>query len=116
VLPTLRLVRPLKTLRTLQTIKRFPHDLGAYLRSAGSYQHFINPARVSAMRSIGWTGGTMLLLDAYLPDGRRTKARLYCKDFDILHKTRLILENGELLPVQLGFQISRSQWSLIPQI
>jgi hypothetical protein len=116
VLPTLRLVRPLKNLRTLQKMKRFPHDLGAYLRESGGYQHFINPARVSMMRSIGWTSGTMLLLGAYLPDGRRTKARLYCKDFDILHKTRLILENGELLPVQLGFQISRSQWSLIPQI
>jgi hypothetical protein len=116
MLPTLRIVRPLKTLRTLRTIERYPHDLGAYLRESGSYQHFLDPTRMTVMRSIGWTSGTMLILSADLPDGRRTTARLYCKDFEILHKTKLILENGELLPVQIGFQITRSLWCLIPQI
>jgi len=109
----------LTNLRMPKTLQTASINLGAYWRDQRFHlrnTYFIAPQPETRYRSIGWASGVLLFLNATLPDGRSSIARIYCKDAESVRKVQNKLSQGELLPVKMGFQITRAQWSLIPQV
>jgi hypothetical protein len=105
-----------KTLRSLMAQKHTQKDFGLYLRTHRQQFHAIAAKVGTEPRPIAWSSGTLLLLVIILPNGSKSVARIYCKDAATLTNTLDKLINGEMLRVKLGFQLSRSLWTVVPLV